>query len=256
MRVLLALLLLTIPCFSAVARLYLKDGSYQLIREYKVDGDRVRYYSTERGEWEEMPVVLVDLTRTESENTARETSRAEQTKIISDEDKAIRAQQKLTLKIPQDPGVYMLSDAGALTIFKLADTSIRTNKGRGLLQVVAPKGLVNGKATIELNQEHSVKVLEDARPDLYLQLFRDERFGIIKLTPHKGVRVAERVNMIPVADVNEEEVDEVATFTKQLDENGLYKIWPEKPLEAGEYAVIEYTPGKLDPHIWDFEIRK
>ena len=45
---------------------------------------------------------------------------------------------------------------------------------------------------------------------------------------------------------------EVEIFRKQLDANGLYKIWPQKPLTPGEYAVVENTPGKLNMQIWDF----
>src|SRR5271165_244411 len=41
-------------------KLILKDGTYQVIREYQRNGDRVRYYSLERGDWEELPASMVD----------------------------------------------------------------------------------------------------------------------------------------------------------------------------------------------------
>ena len=46
-------------------RLILKDGTYQMVRQYTLAGDRVRYLSLERGEWEEMPADLVDWAATE-----------------------------------------------------------------------------------------------------------------------------------------------------------------------------------------------
>ena len=79
-RTVLALvLLLASPAFSAIARLYLKDGTYHLVREWSRDGDRVKFYSTERSDWEEIPVDLVDLRRTEAESDERKKDLSDQT---------------------------------------------------------------------------------------------------------------------------------------------------------------------------------
>jgi hypothetical protein len=50
-----------------------------------------------------------------------------------------------------------------------------------------------------------------------------------------------------------EEMNTIEVFRKQVAE-GLYRIWPSKPLETGEYAVIEYTEGKGNVQVWDFTI--
>ena len=43
-------LVLAFAAWGANVKLYLKDGGYQLVREYQVQSDRVRFYSVERSE--------------------------------------------------------------------------------------------------------------------------------------------------------------------------------------------------------------
>src|SRR5437660_907849 len=131
-RLLLSFLFLPLVLAAANVKLYMKDGGYQLVREFKVEGDRVKFYSIERSEWEEMPVTMID-----------------------------------------------------------------------------PKG---------------------------------------------HVRIAERLTIEAVVKETVEERDSLQVFTKQLTDGGLYKIWPQEALEKGEYAVIEYTEGKVNPQIWDFRV--
>jgi len=253
-RYLLALLTLVSIAWAANIRLYLKDGDYHIVREYKVQGDRVRFYSVERSDWEEMPLDLVDLKRTESEAAERNAELEKDAKVLSDEEKIQREMQKEVTRIPQEPGVYWLDGNQTKTI-KAAEASVHTNKGRLVLAKLSPVPMVSGKGTLELQGAHSQNVFTNREQEFYFQLSETERFGMVKLTPKGTVRIVENLTFVPITKEVVEEPIMVPTFQKQLADGGLYKVWPRDPLEPGEYAVVEYTEGKLNIQVFDFAIQ-
>lgn len=252
-RVLIALLLATLALFAANIKLYLTDGTFQLVREYKVDGDRVQFYSVERSEWEEIPLKLVDVKRTEAERQAREESLRKDAADLAAEEKFEREQREERERVPQEAGVYLL-DGKELKTVKQAESKSVSNKGRSVLKVLSPIPVVTGKVSIELDGEHSATIVATNRPEFYVRLATEERFSIVRLAAKKGSRVVQKWTIVPVSKEMIEEQDDVEIFRKQVDD-GLYKIWPTAPLEPGEYAVIEYTAGKGNIQTWDFACR-
>src|SRR6266496_2879850 len=81
-KYLLALFFLAIAAWAANVKLYLKDGGYHVVREYQVQTDRVHFYSVERSQWEDIPLEMIDLKRTEAEATERQAKLAADSKII------------------------------------------------------------------------------------------------------------------------------------------------------------------------------
>jgi hypothetical protein len=252
-KLLLALAILACAAWAANLKLYMKDGSYHIVREYQVQPDRVHFYSVERSGWEDVPLDLVDLKRTRSEAAERQASLVEDAKVMAQEEKAERDLEKEKNRIPQDPGAYWLL-ANQAQVMKLADCTINTNKGRAILKKLSPLPVFNGKATLEIGGAHSLNVFTDPEQEFYLQLSDLERFGIAKLTVKGAVRIVEKVTTLPVVNEIVEEPTMVDILKKEL-ASGLYKIWPKEKLEPGEYAVVEYTENKLNIQVWDFAIK-
>jgi hypothetical protein len=255
-RLLLLFLLTAVLLFGQVFKLFLKDGDYHLVREYHVEGDRVRYYSTERSQWEEIPTALVDLAKTEHVRAAKLQSEQRMSKEFDAEEQAERELQHEIGSIPQDTGSYYRI-AGQVKTLPAADYKVITDKRRAILKTISPIPIVPGKAAVVIQGEHSKFIIHESRPQFYVRPAKQDQFGIAKLTPRKNTRIVESVSIVPVENADIENRKEDAIFTQQLAGN-LFKIWPEKPLTPGEYAVVEYNGDSYDPNgevdliIWDF----
>jgi hypothetical protein len=140
-----------------------------------------------------------------------------------------------------------------LTPMKVGESKVVTNKRRSVLKAITPVPFVKGKATLELDGPHATQGTLNRSPEFYIRLSQDERFGIVRMGDHKGNRVVEKLTIQPVVNETLQEPDLVEVFRQQV-ADGLFKIWPQKPLESGEYAVVEYSEEKLNMQVWDFFI--
>jgi hypothetical protein len=254
-RAVVLLLLSATLLFGETFKLYLKDGTFHVTREYKRDGDRVRYFSTERGEWEEIPFELVDLAKTEGERKAKAEAEAQENRALDEEEKAERALRKELAAIPMNPGAYFMRGKTVDTL-ALADYQVITDKKRQALKMLSPIPLVPGKAVVVIKGDKAKFTVGDERPEFYFRRSKEERFTIVKVTPtKKNTRIVESLSIAPVVNVASEIRKEIPVFQQDMG-NGLFKVWPEKPLDAGEYAMVQFgtsdDPTDIELLVWDF----
>ena len=256
MRLFLLFLLTTVLLLGDTFKLYMKDGDFHVVREYQVEGDRVRYYSTERGDWEEIPLELVDLDKTRKEHDSKKADSVKEQHEQNEEEQAERALRREIASIPMESGAYYRSDEKVQPL-QAAQYQVVTNKKRLALKMLSPVPLVPGKASVVIQGDHSKFVVHDDRPNFYFRPEKQERFGIIRVMPKKDVRVVENVTIVPVSNEAAQDRRQIEVFQQQM-EGTLYKVWPEKELEPGEYAVIEFDDSADKPKddlalmVWDF----
>lgn len=243
------LLTMLLPLSAANIRLYLTDGGDLLVNDYQVLEDRVRYYSVERSEWEEIPLALVDLEKTRRIEQQQQAAREERAAEDRVERTAERKARTELHRVPIDDGVYYLDGEQVVTV-KQAELKTETSKGRTLLKVLAPVPMA-GKQTIEVEGKQSEFVVNHDRPMFYMRLESVNRVGILRLKEKKNARLVQVIQTVPQSKEMFEEQEEVEVFRQQY-APGVYKIWPIEAIGAGEYAVYEYTPGEANIRVWDF----
>ena len=248
-RILLLSLALLLPLWGQKVKLYLQDGSNLTVKEYEMVEDRVRYYSLERSQWEEIPLEFVDLDRTRREvesQTARRREREQEDRI----ERAARRKARTELhRVPLEDGVYY-SDGGKVVPVEQAELTIETSKKRVLLQVLTPVPLLS-KSTVEVEGTQAKLIVGDAQPMFYVRLEEITRLAIVRLKDKKKSRLVQEIQKMAKATELMVEQEELELFRQQLAPQ-VYKIWPTEPIPPGNYAVVEYDPGEENIRVWDF----
>ena len=278
-----ALLVLPSAAQDAPRRLILKDGSYQLVTKYEVKGDRVRYYSTEREDWEELPNSLVDWPATEKFEKDRTTPPPEAVELEKELDRVEAPLPEVApgLRIPEDTGVFLLdnfqSEPQLLEINQTEGDINRNTKVNILKGTINP---VSGlKQTIELVGPHAAIQSHVEVPALYVKLEEIpsqpaskadstrpnepqkpsqpeqplDRFRILRVEVKGNKRIVGDVKRQVTGKISHEQ--QVVKATAANLNGGWLKLTPTQNLAPGEYALVEMAEqGAMNLYVWDFGV--
>lgn len=235
--------------------LILTDGTPIAVSEYERAEGRVRYFSSDRGQWEQVPEEIVDWERTEARN-AREEAAADARAAEERRERIAERRARTELHgVPLDDGIYYLRDRELVPLEQVF-FEVGRSKRRVFLNVIAPVPVMPGKRTYSIKGLASKTVTTDFKPAFYMRLDRFSRFGISRIKPEEGKdrRIVQQIYVVPNSEEQFEAHDEVEVFRQQLAPL-VYKVWPVDPLEPGEYAIVEFTPGESNLRAWDFSHR-
>jgi hypothetical protein len=287
---LLCLLVCIAPGQQLAKRLILKDSSYQLTTKWEVHGERVRYFSAERSEWEEVPNAMVDWPATEKYEKDRTAGvplpeAVEFDKRLAAEraaEEAKRPEVAPGLRLPADGGVLLLDTFDSQPqLVPLEEKVVQVNqKGKGgvacdaLNKNCAGNQVPTVKDNVEIAGPHAEVQAHGAAPVLYVKLEQgrdgsaspqelSERFQIVRAQDKKDRRVVGAIRESGAGNTLHEQGSIQAGV--ELVAEGWMKITPAKPLAAGEYGLVELAHSngaknlnmqspRLPDTIWDFGV--
>jgi hypothetical protein len=278
------------PAQTLARRLILKDGSYQSITKYEIKGERVRYFSAERGEWEEVPKSLIDWDATEKYEQGRLQGTPAPDAVQLD--KELEAEQKAEearsphvapgLRLPDDGGIFLLDtfeNQPQLAELQQSGGELNRNMKTNILRATI-NPLASAKQTIELPGQHAKIQSHVSVPSIYINIDSGqssgsaagtpaatadvakgelaplppaERFKIIRAEVKGDKRIAAGIKIAVYGKVKADERFVAATVTPMT--GGWVKLTPTEPLPPGEYAVAEML-GKegMNLYVWDFGV--
>jgi len=276
----------TVRAQDLAKRLYLADGSYQSVTKYEIKGERVRYLSAERGEWEELPKSMVDWSATEKYAKERAAGGAPpEAAALEKEIEAEHAEEEALsphvlpgLQLPEEGGVFLLDTYEGnpeLVPIEQRGGSVNKNvKGNILRSTVNP--VASARQTVEVPGKHAPMQSHVAVPALYINIDRSEdqpesevpadakpkepeplppqeRFKIVRLETKGDKRIVGDIKIAVYGKISQDA--KFVPTTAQPMTGGWVKLTPTESMANGEYAVVEML-GKdgMNLYVWDFGV--
>jgi hypothetical protein len=245
----------------AAIKLYLKDGSYQLVKSYEVQGDRVRYYSLERSEWEEVPVSMVDFDATQKGEAAAKEERQKQLQSARELDEQHFNNIEPTgfeiapgFRLPTAEGVYAFDGERVIPMVQSSGEIVKDKK-RFALSLALPAPLLKNRDLVVLDGPRAAVRFHATKPAFYVQFadVKPNSLMLIPVTEKKNLRIIEKVQSGIGVGKSGEERDQIPLERREI-KPGLILLHPLSPLAPGEYALGELLSQKLNLEVWDFGI--
>jgi len=245
----------------AETKLYLKDGTFQVVKSYEVKGDRVRFYSVERSDWEEIPLALVDFEATER------VQREEQAVHQQQEDEAHKIDRQRFEKpeaagIEVAPGIRLPGDEGVFAwdgqrMVRLIQSSgqVVTDRKRAALLLALPGPLLKNRAYVVLPGPAAAVRVMSTQPVFYVQASDGlgAKLELVTVKPRKESRQVEKVEW-RAGITKPAELRAAVPLERSEIAPGVFKLTLARPLDPGEYALGELIQKKLNLELWDFGI--
>jgi hypothetical protein len=259
-------------------KLVLKDGTFQIVRSYEKNGDRVRYFSVERGAWEEIPDAFVDWDATKKAEAADEKTTSALLEKVHIQEAAANAETPVdvdaSLRIA--PGVFLPDGEGMFALegksvkkIEQAGAQVRADKSNVLKQM-SPIPIIPSKHYIELPGTKAAARLATGQPEFYLRevatdpehdsaLLRTRRQGesgpevaLVHAVVKGGKRRLESISSLFGQEVSQDRAEVAIQRWEVAPE--IYRFTLSAQLPPGEYALAEVLPDGLNMYVWDFGV--
>ncbi len=259
----------------------MKDGNFQLVRTYERNGERVRYFSVERGDWEELPASMVDWDATEKTRIANEKADAALVKRVQAQEQAQKIMPALDVDasllvaqgvfLPSGEGMFVLAGK-SLTRLEQVGTQTSTDKKRAIGQVISPVPIIPSKHNVEL-QGPKAKLRVDVTtgpPEFYLREMAPDpdNPSSIHQSSRQGVSGPEVELLHATVKGNTRRLKAIRSLMgQQLSSEGstvaiqrwevapsVFRFTISEPLPPGEYALAEILPDGMNVFVWDFGV--
>jgi hypothetical protein len=244
-------------------KLILKDGSVQLVREYQVMDDRVRFYSTERSQWEEMPAALIDWDATRQTETDQKKGDAELLVTVHKQEQVRRVMAlDVDASLEAAPGVFIPPGEGLFvydgkSVLRLtqAQADNKLDKAHVIGEILVPIPIVPSRRNLSIPRPHAEVRVKNEQPEFYMRTAdtREPNILLIRAKVHGDSRLIENVDTYLQA-ISKTKRNEIPAQRWQI-AKGVYRFTLSNSLERGEYVFTEIVKGEgTNLYVWDFGV--